>query len=257
MATMNETYTLADIWRYPIKGLGGECLSAATIVPGRGIVGDRRWLLAIADTTKLLSGEEQWRPWNFAHTLKKNERLALLRAAVADNKLSIVAQNGDRVEGDMNDANQRRHVESFLRDFLADKSVSLTDCDARPVWDYQNTPLSAVFSAAVADFSTRLNATISVMRFRPNLILDGGESTTERNCFANILQLGAIVKLKSLEGVPRCRATQVNPQTGVRDINVPEYLSRFYGHNEMGIKCAVICGGKIVSGMPAAFVAEH
>jgi uncharacterized protein YcbX len=41
----------------------------------------------------------------------------------------------------------------------------------------------------------------------------------------------------------RCPATEVNPDTAIRDINVPRELMRIFGHVHLGIYLTVIKGG--------------
>lgn len=68
---VEQKVVVSNIWRYPIKGLAGESLTTTILSSGRGIVYDRRWLLATADTAPLLNGNDKWRPWNYGLTLKK------------------------------------------------------------------------------------------------------------------------------------------------------------------------------------------
>jgi len=48
--------------------------------------------------------------------------------------------------------------------------------------------------------------------------------------------------------IVRCAATNVDPQTGVRDLAIPETLQRSYGHGDCGIYAEVIAAGEIASG---------
>ena len=48
--------------------------------------------------------------------------------------------------------------------------------------------------------------------------------------------------------IDRCAATNVNPNTAIRDMNVIKALQRGFGHIDMGIYADVVTGGDIVSG---------
>ncbi|MGI9296618.1 MAG: MOSC domain-containing protein [Gammaproteobacteria bacterium] len=250
---MTDSFFVAAVWRYPVKGLGGESLPAAEISPGRGIAGDRRWMMATADVSALLCGREKWRPWNYGPTLKKDPRLSDLHSSLQNGALTIRARGGDSVCGDPEDDGARRRIENFLRDFFADDSIALADCDSRPAWDYADSPLTALFTADAADLSRRIGAPLSPERFRANIVIDGGEALDEMNHIGDTLHLGEEAELTAVEGVARCAATRVNPHTGERDINIPEMLSRHYRRNEMGIKCAVRRGGTVAAGDPAGW----
>ena len=238
---------VSSLWRYPVKGLGGESLSAAA-ADEKGFACDRRWLLATCDIAPLMSGAAKWRPWNYGLTLKKTERLAMLRAAVCGDTLTVCA-DGDSssgASGDINSPAALREVEKFLRNFLEDDSIVLADCARRPVWD-EEVPLTALFSESVAALSQQMGAPLEAERFRANIVLDGGAAWEERSMRGDFL-CGKNIRMKVGDNVQRCAATRVNPQTAKRDLNVPEALMRFFGHNEMGVECAAAGGGEIKVG---------
>ena len=245
---MSEVFSVSGVWRYPVKGLGGECLSSAEILPERGIAGDRRWMLAVNDASGLLNGEEKWRPWQYSLTLKKTEQLAFLHASLHGESLHITTATGDSVRGDMQSVEGRKEVENFLRDFLADDSIVLTDCESRPVWDDKNTPLTVLFTETVSAFAQESGTLLESERFRANVILEGGTARDEEKRSNEVLRVGEKVQLSAMEGVDRCAATRVNPKTGARDINVPENLVRLWKHNIMGVKCDVVNGGRLSVG---------
>ena len=56
--------------------------------------------------------------------------------------------------------------------------------------------------------------------------------------------MGAAV-LWPVEPIGRCRATDANPETGERDIDMLAVLERAYGHTSLGVFCTVVEGGPI------------
>ena len=46
----------------------------------------------------------------------------------------------------------------------------------------------------------------------------------------------------------RCAATNVDPDTGVRDLTIPNTLMQTFDHMDFGIYAQVIEGGEIASG---------
>ena len=48
--------------------------------------------------------------------------------------------------------------------------------------------------------------------------------------------------------ITRCAAVNVDPDTGARDLTIPQALMRRLGHNECGIYAEVIAGGTIEVG---------
>ena len=55
-------------------------------------------------------------------------------------------------------------------------------------------------------------------------------------------------RLTVAKRILRCAATDVEPGTGVRDLNIPATLMKTYGHADCGIYAQVIAGGDIASG---------
>jgi uncharacterized protein YcbX len=51
--------------------------------------------------------------------------------------------------------------------------------------------------------------------------------------------------LKVVKRITRCAAINVDPETAVRDLDIPPTLMRRLGHNECGIYAEVTAGGTI------------
>jgi uncharacterized protein YcbX len=65
-------------------------------------------------------------------------------------------------------------------------------------------------------------------RLRPNLVIGGVEGQAERSWEGRKLQIGqALISLADLRG--RCIMTTVDPDTGVRDLNVLRKIRREFG----------------------------
>ena len=55
-------------------------------------------------------------------------------------------------------------------------------------------------------------------------------------------------RLRVIAAITRCAATQVNPTTAERDLNIVTELQRGFGHNLMGVYAEVVEGGEISVG---------
>jgi uncharacterized protein len=60
----------------------------------------------------------------------------------------------------------------------------------------------------------------------------------------HILTIGA-ARLRVIAPITRCAATEVNPETAIRDIAMVAELMRHYGHNIMGVYAEVVGAGDI------------
>ncbi|MCY4435649.1 MAG: MOSC N-terminal beta barrel domain-containing protein, partial [bacterium] len=50
------TYSIAELWRYPVKSMGGERVESLELRTS-AVVGDRRWAVRSAETGKIASAK--------------------------------------------------------------------------------------------------------------------------------------------------------------------------------------------------------
>ena len=84
-------------------------------------------------------------------------------------------------------------------------------------------------------------------RFRGNLWIDGIEPWAELEWPGMDVHVGEVT-LHVTERIERCAATNANPDTGVRDMNIPQTLQRAYGHIDFGVLAEVRVGGTAAIG---------
>ena len=85
------------------------------------------------------------------------------------------------------------------------------------------------------------------LRFRANLYVEGWPAWHESDLLDHTLVIGD-ARLKVVKRITRCAATNVDPDTAARDLEIPQALMRRLGHNECGIYAEVIAGGEIAVG---------
>jgi len=56
------------------------------------------------------------------------------------------------------------------------------------------------------------------------------------------------VRLKVTKRIVRCAATNVEPGTGIRDLEIPKTLMAAFDHMDCGVYAQVITAGKIAAG---------
>ena len=62
------------------------------------------------------------------------------------------------------------------------------------------------------------------------------------------IRVGRRVRLRVIKRIVRCEATNVDPDTGMRDLSIPDTLLRSFGHADCGVYGEVVEAGDIVRG---------
>ena len=148
----------------------------------------------------------------------------------------------------------RAKITAFLTAFLGDEARSTPE--AAPAFhhvpghsfcDQREKVVSLINVASLRDYETKVGARRHRRRFRANVWFSGAAPWSERDWVGRQIQLGGAV-LRVIEGIVRCPATEVNPETADRDANPVAELRELYGHTELGIHAQVIEGGRFALG---------
>ncbi len=241
---------IQSIYRYPVKGLSPERLDRATLKKGEYFPGDR--LFAIENGP---SGFDPAAPVHQPKTkylmLMHDERLATLRTCYDDaaGTLSIEHEGRCAVRADLATKDGRLAVEAFFRRFMPNDlrgppKVLTAPEGYRFTDSRQNGFVSIINLASVAALETLIGAPVDPLRFRANLYVDGWPAWSEFDLMDQEIAIGG-TRLKVTKRIVRCAATNVDPDTGIRDLEIPATLLRAYNHMDCGIYARVIDGGDI------------
>lgn len=244
--------SIANIYRYPVKGLGGIELDEVSLSVEEGFPFDRRWALA-HDSSAFDSANPSWVPCQEFLRLSRDEKLGLLTVGF-DEKSSLLTlyRGGKKVSrGKLDDFTGRTLIESFLTGFLpagprgkpkiveAPKETSFTDVEGASI--------SIINLASVKDIERVARQPIDPRRFRGNLTIGGARPWEEFEWVGKTIRIGEVA-LKGIERIDRCSATNVDPANGRVDINLPLTLRQGFGHIDCGLRCEVLMGGTIKPG---------
>ena len=103
---------------------------------------------------------------------------------------------------------------------------------------------SELVRITVNDFEAKIKQEVNYNRFRGNVIFSGIKAWEEFNWLGKIISIGD-VKFEIFRKTKRCAATNVNPKTGLRDLNIPNQLQKIYGHYDLGVYGKVLNKGII------------
>jgi hypothetical protein len=113
--------------------------------------------------------------------------------------------------------------------------------------DVAQKAVSIINLASVAAVEKVIGAPIDPLRFRGNVYVSGWPAWHEFDLLGQEITIGG-VRLKVVRRIKRCAATNVEPETGIRDMNIPLTLMETFGHPDCGIYTNVIDGGEIAVG---------
>lgn len=245
--TMNVT----GIYRYPVKGLSGESLAEADLQPGQTIRGDRMFALGrpglVFDVKDLT-----WMPKTNFLALVRDARLAELDTCYDDatGLLSVHKDGEEMLSADLSRTDGRRELEEFLAYFLAEEisgRPTLLRAEGHSFSDLDAKVLSLINLGSVQALAAQTRTAIHPLRFRGNIYFDGAPPWSEHDWVDREIMIGNVC-FQVIKRTRRCAATNVNPKTALRDMNIPASLQRHWGHADLGIYARVMGTGTIRSG---------
>lgn len=247
------TITIADICRYPVKGLAADHPASVTVEAGGVIPFDRRFALAHA-SSRVDKAQPEWAQKNEFLMLARDEKLAQLGiefdGETAD--LAITRKGRQVSRGVLTDQTGRNLLQTFLAAFLPDgprgKPVIVEAPEGRSFSDVPSNVLSIINLATVKDIERVVREPVDPIRFRGNLYIDGLAAWQEASWIGKDIALGNGVVLHVDDPIGRCAATNVDPATGQRDLNIPLTLRKGFGHTNCGIYARVKTGGTLSVG---------
>jgi uncharacterized protein YcbX len=108
--------------------------------------------------------------------------------------------------------------------------------------------VSIINLASVAALEDAAGAPVNPLRFRGNLYVAGWPAWHEFDLVGQQIAVGSSVRLKIVKRIVRCAATEVDPDTAMRDLPIPALLMQTYGHADCGVYAEVTTPGAIAVG---------
>ena len=222
---------LSALYRYPLKSAKGEHLPKAAL-DKLGVVGDRRWMLVDEATGRFLT----------QRTDPQMSQLSALWNAAGG--LTLSAQGFEALDVEVPEPEKDLRGVTIWRDTLRvpDAGDMAADWLSRfikkpirlvhvPVQRARTTeagygrdddkvafadgyPLLLIGQASLDDISSRVGRPLEMLRFRPNLVIEGSEAFAEDGW--KRIRIGD-VEFRVVKPCSRCILTTIDPQTGVRD----------------------------------------
>lgn len=244
---------VASLYRYPVKGLSPERLPAAKLHEGAYFPGDR--LFAIENGPSGFDpAAPEHQPKIRYLMLMRHEQLARLRTRYdeASGELVIGHEGHEVLRADTASPTGRERISAFFQGFmpaeLRGRPELLQAPDGYRFTDSRSGFVSIINLASVAELESRIGAPVDPLRFRGNVMVEGLDPWAELDLVGRKLTTASGLTLEVIKRIERCAATNVDPQTGLRDLQIPKTLMTGYGHVDCGIYCRVSASGSLNEG---------
>jgi uncharacterized protein len=248
---MSAASAIVSLVYYPIKGMSGLPLSAATLTAGEGMPLDRAYAIENGGH-RFDSQNPKWLPKTSFLQLMQHERLASLAPGFdkANHVLTLFRDGRQVAKGALQTKLGRQIIEQFLSAYMkaglrgpprvvAAEGHSFTDIAAKA--------LHIVNLDSVRDLSRIAGFELDPLCFRANIYFAGVPAWEERHWCGKLLACGTAT-LKVFDATVRCEATSVDPKTARRGISVPAVLERTWGNAKFGLYAMVMIGGEVTPG---------
>ncbi len=247
---MATNAALTGIYRYPVKGLTAEPLRRTSLAVGATLPGDR--LYAIENGPSGPAAPQYFPKQRFL-MLMRNERLARLDARYDDASgvLAIRVDGREAARGNLATAAGRSAIEDFFAVYSADElrgPPRVLHAAGHSFSDVAAKVVSIINLATVAAIETAVGKPVDPLRFRANLYVAGWPAWHEFDLIGQEIALGPQARLKVTKRITRCAAIDVDPQTGMRDLDIPKTLLQTFDHADCGVYAQVTAAGEIAVG---------
>jgi len=200
-----------EIWRYPVKSMRGELLSASDVLK-TGLAGDRQIVVVSAAANHLITARSQ-------------PGLLGLQAAIgADGTVTIDGLPWNTEE-------TRLHVSAAAHEPI--RLLNLGDDTDR----FDVLPLLVATDGAIEDLG------LDRRRLRPNIIIGGVRGQSERTWPGRTLSIGAL-RIEVAQLRMRCVMTTYDPDTQQQDRSVLRRIVEKAG-GKLALDCSVSAAGPI------------
>jgi uncharacterized protein YcbX len=201
---------IAELWRYPVKSMGGEALTEVD-VSWHGVAGDRRWAFIRNDSK--MSGF----PWL---TLRERGDMSHFRPSFVEpdrpDKSRLVVETPSGGTLDVADPALGAELRpGGARAIKQDRGI------------FDTFPLSLITTQTIDRLSKTVGMPLDVQRFRPNILVEAEDETPfpEDSWVGSILRIGTMrMRVDKRDG--RCVVITIDPDTTERRPEILHSVAR-------------------------------
>jgi len=246
----NVMVAVSKIYRYPIKGLSAQPLSSVILEADKPFPDDRIFAFA-RPGAPIDRDEPKWAKKGLFVMLMLDENLARVETSLDIETLRLTVRQGNRevATARLDDSADREKIEAFFWQLLPNlrSAPALVRSVGGHFMDKPDSVISLINLATVRALEQQWGVEIDPLRFRANIYIEGAKPWEEFDWIGSEIRIGGTVfSVDRKNG--RCGATNVNPATGRRDLDIPSSLRAAFGHKNLGVYLIVREGGQIAVG---------
>lgn len=246
----NVMVAVSKIYRYPIKGLSAQPLANVVLEADKPFPLDRIFAL-VRPGAPIDRNDPKWAKKGLFVMLMLEENLARVSTCLDVDSLLLTVKQGNQqvIAAQLADEADRTKVESFFWQLLPTLRAppALVRSTGGHFMDKPDNVISLINLATVRSLEQQWGVEIDPLRFRANIYIDGARPWEEFDWVGSEIRIGGTVFAVDRKN-GRCGATNVNPATGRRDLDIPSSLRAAFGHKNLGVYLIVRDGGEIAVG---------
>ena len=223
-----EVARVAELWRYPVKSMAGERLSAAA-VGWHGLAGDRRWAFVRNDTPR--SGF----PWL---TIREQALMLQYRPALRDlsrpDHSDVWVRTPEGEELDVIDPALAMQLAPGARAIKLDRGA------------FDTSPISLLSRQSVSGVAALVGTELEARRFRVNVVLEADGGFPEDEWVGATLEIGS-ARIRIDRRDQRCVVVNVDPVSTQRDSSILQAIAR-ERQSRLGVYGSTVSPGWIEPG---------
>ena len=248
---MGESARIVGLYRYPVKGLSPEALAEVQLEAGGTFPNDRAFAIE--------NGKHEFDPAAPKHfpkikflMLMRDERLARLKTRFEDasSTLHISLDGKEVLAADLSGAEGRSALEEFMTGYMAAELRGAPRVVHAPGFSHSDAPaklVSFINMSSVRALEEKVGAHVHPLRFRGNVYLEGLQPFEDHDWVGKRFRIGEVT-FQGVHKTERCSATNVDPETGIRDMEIPKALMRHWDHTDLGLYAVVKSPGVLRPG---------
>lgn len=240
---------LEEIRRNPVKGLGQEVLQTTLLTAGRPIGWDRVW--AVTHGNSEFDDDNPVWVKSRNHVIQStNPALAQVACRYDEAAGELTLSHPDLGEVTANPAANGQRIADWIAPIAAPSGpppYRMVSVPGGNLHDFEDTHLSIGNLASLRALEEMAGMALDRIRFRMNLWIDGAAPWEEFDWEGAEIAVGD-ARLKIIDRVTRCNATNADPATGKRNAEIPKLLHERFRHMDFGVYAQVTEGGDITIG---------